>query len=202
MVAAGVARRRPGPPSRGRLLPAPLLILACALVGLSLALAAFSQFENGRSPFGVTLWVPVLYQSLVVTPALVYLSLVHPAWTWLYLVDPGRLPIGTTVLAVLAAAAAELAGYLGGWVLLRAHRRRELMLAVAVVAAALVTSTTALRARLGRAGTFAEFSSGTAAALGERKLGWALGIVVAGLLVGLFVSVRFLILQGQREREG
>jgi hypothetical protein len=146
--------------------------------------------------------VPLLYQVLLVTPALLYFGFVFPDWTWLYLVDPRRLPIGITILSVLATAAALLGGYLAGWVLLRARRRRELMAVVGVAGLALFVSLLMLRDRLGRAGSYAEFVAGSAARLGERKLGWSLALVSAGLVAGLIASLRFLVVQGRREREG
>jgi hypothetical protein len=146
--------------------------------------------------------VPLLYQVLLVTPAFLYFGFVFPDWTWLYLVDPHRLPIGITILSALATAAALLGGYLVGWVLLRARRRRELMAVVAVTALMLLVSLLLLRERLGRAGSYAEFVAGNAAKLGERKLGWSLALVSTGLVTGLIASLRFLLVQGRREREG
>jgi hypothetical protein len=144
----------------------------------------------------------VLYQLLVVTPALLYLALVHSAWAWLYLVDPARLPTGTTAIAVLAAAAAELGGYLVGWALLRARRRRELVAVVLGGVVAIGVSLLLVRGRLSRAGTFAEYVAGEAQRLEVRKLGPALVLIGVGLLLGLFTSLRFLVEQGRREREG
>ncbi len=190
-------------PSPARLtLPVPLQLIASVLIGLSLALAAYSQFEQGRSPFGRDLWVPLLFQLLLVTPAILYVGVVHPDWSWLFWVDPGRLPFGTTTLVVIGAAAAELGGYLAGWALLRARRRRELMIAVGAVALVFLILLVALHDRLAHAGTFAEYALGRAARLGERKLGWTLAIVDVGVAVGLVLSVRFLLVQGERERGG
>lgn len=183
-------------------MPVPLFIVASAIVGLAFALAAWAQLENGRSPLGPTLWVPVLYQILLVTPAVLYLSLVHPAWSWLYLADPARLPLGTTAIAVLATAAAMIGGYLAGWGLLRAGRRRELAGAVALGMVALGVAMAVLRGRLGRSGTFAEFAAGAANPIGARKLGPALMLIAVGLLLGLVAALRFLVEQGHREREG
>jgi hypothetical protein len=183
-------------------MPVPLQLIASVLIGLALALAAFSQFEHGRPAFGRDIWVPLLYQGLVATPAILYVAIVHPDWSWLYWVDPARLPFGTTTLVVIAAAAAELGGYLAGWALLRTRHRRELMLTVAALALVLLVLFILLHDRLVHAGTFSEFTLGTAARTSERKLGWALGIVDVGLIVGLALSVRFLLVQGERERGG
>jgi hypothetical protein len=146
--------------------------------------------------------VPLLYQALVVTPILLYFGFVFPDWTWMYLVDPHRLPIGITILFALATGAALLGGYLGGWSLLRARRRRELSILVALGGALLIVGMVLLRGRLGHAGTYAEYVGGHAARLVERKLGWSLLLCSAGLVAGLVLSLRFLVLQGRREREG
>ena len=183
-------------------MPVPLQVIVSLLVGLGLALAASVQFEQGRSPFGREVWVPILYQVLIVSPVVVYLGVVHPDWSWLYFVDPARLPVGTVALVVLSTAAAELAGYLGGWALLRAGHRRELALAVAAIALLSIVFAIAVRHRLSSAGSFAEFAVGASVPIGTRKLGWSVAIAGLGAVVALFLSVRFLVEQGRREREG
>lgn len=177
-------------------------MLASALVGLALALAAYWQFEQGRAPFGREAWVPLLFQLLVVTPSVIYLGLAFPDWSWLYLVEPLRLPFGVITLSVIGTAVAELSGYLGGWALLRARRRRELLGVMGVATLALIVAILVLRERLGHAGTYAEYASGQAVPIAERKLGWALSIIGAGTVASLVLAIRFLIEQGQREREG
>jgi len=183
-------------------LPVPLQLVASALVGLSLSLAAFWQFEQGRTPFGREAWVPLLFHVLFVTPSVIYLGLAFPDWSWLYLVEPRRLPFGTITLSVLATALAELGGYLGGWALLKARRRRELTLAVGLGTLTLIVVMLVLRERLSHAGTYAEYALGQAVPIAERKLSWALSIIGSGTVVGLVLAIRFLLEQGQREREG
>jgi hypothetical protein len=169
---------------------------------MALAMSAYSQFENGRAPFGRTVWVPLLYQVLVVTPALLYFGLVFPDWTWLYLVDPQRLPLGITALFASTTAATLLGGYLAGWALLRARHRRPLIVLMGLWSVGLFVALLMLRERWTRAGSYADFVSGQAVPLGERKLGWSFGLVSGGLVAGLALSVRFLIAQGRRDREG
>lgn len=183
-------------------MPVPLQLVISLFVGLALALSASVQFEQGRSPFGREIWVPVLYHGLIVTPMVVYAGLVHPDWSWMYLVDPARLPLGTIVLVVLGTGAAELGGYLGGWALLRAGHKRELWLAALGVLGLALALGIAARQRLGQSGTFAEFAVGAAVPIGTRKLGWALGVSGVGAVVALVLSLRFLVDQGRREREG
>ena len=182
------------------LLPIPLQLIASLLVGLGLALAAHRQAADGRSPFTRDGLVPLFYQLVLVTPAVLYLGLVHTAWSWLYLVEPDRLPFGIVGLAVVGTASAEAGGYLVGWTVLRLRRRRELAIATAALGFLFLIALFMLRSRVGHAGTFAEFAGGVAPPLGARKLGWAVVIIDVGLVAGLILSVGFLVEEGERDR--
>ncbi|MEO6953537.1 MAG: hypothetical protein ABI321_17170 [Polyangia bacterium] len=181
-------------------MPIPLQLVGSLLVGLVFALAAHRQAADGRSPFARNGLVPVFYQLVLVTPAVLYLGLVHPAWSWLFLVPPERLPFGIVGLALVGTAAAEAGGYLVGWQLLKLGRRREVSIATAVLGLVLLVALVLLRARVGHAGTYAEFELAMSPSLAARKLGWAVGIIDLGLLAGFVTSVLFLVEQGERER--
>ena len=181
-------------------LPIPLQIVASLIVGVVFALSAHRQAADRRSPFARNGLVPVLYQLALVMPSVLYLGLVHPAWSWLYLVAPERLPFGIVGLALIGTAAAEAGGYLFGWQLLRLGRRREVSIATATLGLGLVVAAVLLRHRIGHAGSYSEFTLDIAPTLGARKLGWAVGILDLGMLAGLVVSARFLVEQGERER--
>lgn len=181
-------------------LPIPLQIVVSLLVGLVFALAAHRQAADGRSPFSRNGLVPVFYQLVLVTPAVLYLGLVHPAWSWLYLVPPDRLPFGIVGLSLVGTAAAEAGGYLVGWQLLKLGRRREVSVATAALGLGLLVLLVLVRSRIGHAGTYSEFALGISPPIGARKLGWAVGILDAGMLAGIVVSALFLVEQGDRER--
>ena len=134
------------------------------------------------------------------TPAIAYLGAVHPAWSWLYLVEPSRLPVGTLALAIVGAAAATAAGYLSGWALIKARRLRELVGLMGVVAVGLVVTAVVVRARLAQAGTFGEWVAHEPAPLGARKLGLALAVVDLGLVAGLGIAISYLLEEGRRDR--
>ena len=121
---------------------------------------------------------------------------------WLYLVDPRRLPPGITIMFVLVSTAAVLGGYLGGWALLRARRRRELVAMILLGVIGTLVAVAFVRGRLGHAGTFFEYRAGHAAPVNERKLGWSLALLDSGMRVGLILSVLFLLAEGRRDREG
>ncbi len=165
-----------------------------------LSLAAHRQAAEGRSPFTRDGLVPLFYQVVLVTPAVLYLGLVHTAWSWLYLVEPERLPFGIVGLAVVGTAAAEAGGYLVGWTALRLRHRRELTISAIALGIFLLVALVMLRARVGHAGTFTEFALGMAPPLGARKLGWAVVIIDVGLVAGLILSASFLVQEGERDR--
>src|SRR5262249_59830703 len=91
-------------------------------VGLVFAACARVQFANGGSPWGRELAAVLSFEAIIVWPVALYFYLVHPAWSWMYLIDPARLPWGVGFLVLLGYAATLLGGYLGGWALLRARK--------------------------------------------------------------------------------
>lgn len=117
---------------------------------------------------------------LVVWPTGAYLYLLHPGWSWLFLVDPGRLP-GLVILTVLVLHAAVL---LGAYALAARLVRlgKEVVLRWAILAAPVVILVliVILRGRLLRYGTFADFHGGSTLPLFSVKLGYVLVAVVAG----------------------
>jgi hypothetical protein len=129
------------------------------------------------------------FEAIIFWPCALYLVLVFPDWAWLYLVDPHRLPPGSSFLVLLANAATLLGGYLAGWAILRARKPKVLYGVLGAVGFLLLVYVIAFRARLGTHGTFAEFHAGHALSATETKLIWAmvvttLGVAAAAALVG------------------
>ena len=129
------------------------------------------------------------FEAIVFWPIALYFCLVYPDWSWLYLVDPHRLPPGASFLVLLADVATLLGGYLAGWAILRARKVQILYGVLGAVALGLIVFVIAARTRLGNHGTFAEFRAGTALSVTETKLVWAivvttLGTAAAAALVG------------------
>lgn len=133
------------------------------------------------------------------TPSIAYLGAVHPGWSWLYLVEPSRLPFGTLALAIVGAAAATAGGYLSGWALLKGRRVREVLIVMGVLFVGLVVTAIVVRARLAQAGTFAEWAAREPAPLADRKLGFAIVIVDLGLVTGLGLAIAYLVDEGRRD---
>jgi hypothetical protein len=178
----------------------PFDLILSVSIGLVFAACARVQFSSGSSPWGRELAAVLSFEAIIFWPVALYFILVHPGWSWMYLVDPSRLPFGVSVLVLVADVATLLGGYLLGWMLLRARREPLLYGLLGLVGLVLLVFLIACRGRLGHTGTFAEYHAGRALSVGEGKIGWALvatsmGVAAAVVLVGFTLWE-----QGKRSR--
>jgi hypothetical protein len=178
----------------------PFDLIFSVFVGLVFAACARVQFANGGSPWGRELAAVISFEAIIVWPVALYFFLVHPAWSWMYLIDPARLPWGISVLVLLGYVATLLGGYLAGWALVRVHKERALFAALAVLGVGLIVFLIVARGRISHAGTYAEFHAGRALALGEGKLGWALAATATGVAIAIVLVGFTLWEQGKRSR--
>jgi hypothetical protein len=178
----------------------PFDLIFSVFVGLVFAACARAQFANGGSPWGRELVAVLSFEAIIVWPVALYFYLVHPAWSWMYFVDPARLPAGVTPLVLLAYVAMLLSGYLAGWALLHARKERIVYAALAGLALALVVFLVVCRGRVSHTGTYAEYHAGHALALGEGKLGWALAATATGVAIAVVLVGFTLWEQGKRSR--
>ena len=158
------------------------------------------QFKSGASPWGRELWAVLTFEAIIVWPVSLYYYLVYPDWSWMYFVDPRRLPNGMSLLVLLAFVAVLLGGYLTGWAMLRARREKHLFATIAGVFALLLGLALGLRGRLLNQGTFGEYHAGRALSIGEAKLGWALGVTTLGVVAAVALVGFTLYEQGKRFR--
>ena len=178
----------------------PFDLIFSVFVGLVFAACARLQFSAGESPWGRELMAVLSFEAIIVWPVALYYAFVHPAWSWMYFVDPAKLPWGVTVLVLLGYAATLLGGYLGGWALARAHKEKLLYGAIALVGVVLVVVLIACRGRLAHAGTYEEFQAGRALSVGEGKIGWALAATSTGVIIAIVLVGFTLWEQGKRAR--
>lgn len=101
----------------------PLNLIVCLGFGLVLAASARTQLLSGASPWRREFSLVLSFASLTVAPAAAALYLSFRDWSWMYLVDPARLPAGLGLAAVLLQTLLVPAGYLLGWLLLRLPAR-------------------------------------------------------------------------------
>lgn len=121
--------------------------------------------------------------AIVVWPTTAYLYLAHPDWSWLYLVDPDRVPRLVVVPLVAASAAAVGFGYWGAARMLAlVPDRRALPGALAGLGALVLLLAFLARARLLHDGSYDEYHAGRALPLFDVKLGYALVAVAVGVI--------------------
>jgi hypothetical protein len=178
----------------------PFDLVFSAFIGLVFAACARVQFAGGSSPWGRELMAVLSFEGIIIWPVALYFYVVHPAWSWMYFVDPDRLPLGVSLLVLLAYVTTLLGGYLAGWALVRAHKDKILFAALAALGLFQVIFLVACRARLWHAGTFAEYHSGHALGVGEVKLGWALAATTTGVAIAVALVGFTLWEEGKRSR--
>ena len=158
-----------------------------ALLGLAFSLCARDRVR-ADGPFAFPAFpLVVAFAGIVVAPVALYLHAAHPAWSWMYLVDPSALP-GLLVLPLVTLHAGVVpAGFYLGAHLLRTGRARALRYTVGIGAVVLLLATVLAWGRVGRYGEYGDFHAGRALALMEVKLGF----VLVGVIVGLAAAAGF-----------
>lgn len=123
-----------------------------------------------------------IFIGVVLTPVNLYLYLAHPAWSWMYLFDPEGVT-GLTMASLLAHVAMVVGGWYGGARLIRAGKKKEQLAfyALAGGAALVLLALSLCWGRVGRYGTYREFTDGRALDLMEVKLGYVLVVIAAGV---------------------
>lgn len=149
------------------------LLLQLAL-GLGFAFAGRDRIR-ADGPFAPPAFLLVLiHVGLVSAPVTLYFYAAHADWSWLYLVDPERVP-GLAIVPLVVGHALVLVGgwYLGSW-LVRTDRKRILLYAILGVAAAFLVGFVLALGRLTTATTYAGYLAGAEGELMSVELGWAL----------------------------
>jgi hypothetical protein len=176
-------------------MPIDLLFNAC--LGLGFALCARDRLRSG-GPFASPAFPLVgTFVGVVLAPITLYLYLAHPAWSWMYLVDPTRVPGLLAFTLLLAHAGAALGGWYLGARLIRAGKRQEQIATYSLAGAALILLVLVSLAwgRIGRYGTYDEFHDGRALSLVEVKLGY----VLVALTFGIAIAAGFVALELMRD---
>jgi hypothetical protein len=177
----------------------PFALLFSVLGGMGFALCARRQFSRGAQPWGRELVAVLSYELLLGWPVCLYFSWVFPDWSWLYFVDPHRLPVGTSLLVVLAAGSMLVGGFLIGWALLKTGRERILVGTLGGGGLLALILGILARHRLLAAGSYAEYHAGHAPSWTEAKLAWAIVITILATGAGVALVAMALLQEGTRE---
>lgn len=179
------------------------------LAGLTLCACARTQLQSGAPPWQSDLLLPVVsFAVLTTAPVSLYLYLAYPEWSWMYLLDPARLPRATGLAVVVTTTLMVPVGFLLGWVLLRLLQSRGLFGILGGLAMGLLLIVIAGQRRFFYLGRYDDFR---AAALNDialplrpltqGKLFYALLCIVPVVLCSFAVVARHLWAQGRWLRQ-
>jgi hypothetical protein len=150
----------------------PVVALVNLLFGIGFALCARDRIK-ADGPFATPAFQLVaLHATAVVAPIALYFYAVHPAWAWMYWVDPAKLA-GVFVLPLMVGHAALV---IGAWyvssLLIRKGLTGALLYVAGGLALVLVVLVVAGLHRLAVAADYAGFATG-GVSLFSVRLGWA-----------------------------
>lgn len=156
----------------------PIAALVHIAVGLGFAFLARDRVR-ADGPFAAPAFQLVLmHAGGVVAPIALYFYAAHPAWSWLYAVDPGHVP-GLAILPLMVGHAALFVGaYYGGALLLRTEKKNLLMYVMGGVGLFTLIMILIVRSRLAVSTSYAGYHAGRGRALMEVPLGWAVVIAM------------------------
>ena len=182
------------------MMPMPLAALFHLGLGLAFALAARGRIRADGPYAGPAFAVALAHVGLVVAPLTFYFYLVQPDWTWLYWIDPAKVP----GLAVVPLVAAHAGLVIGGWYLgarlLRDDRQRLALWILAGLGAAIVVTAALLLPRLGTAATYAGYHHGQRGGLMSVELGWAVLVSLLATAVTIGYTALELLRDTRRAR--
>jgi hypothetical protein len=132
---------------------------------------------------------------VVVTPITLYLHLAHPAWSWMYMVDPAEIPALAIVPVLVGHGGMVVAGWYLGAYLLRTDKDRPARAALAGGALVALVATLIAWPRIGAYGKYGDYHAGVAHDLWDVKLGY----VLIGLVVGIGAAAGYVALELVRD---
>lgn len=173
----------------------PVVALVNLLFGIGFALIARDRIR-ADGPFAAPAFQLVaLHAAAVVAPVALYFYAVHPAWSWMYWVNPRRLA-GVAVLPLMVGhACLVIGGWYGAGLLLRRGYQAALLYVGGAVALVLLVLFVASIRRLATATDYLGWQSGQGVSLFAVQLGWA--FVVS--LLALFGSAIYVAIELGRD---
>ncbi len=143
-------------------------------VGLAFAVLARDRVRTD-GPFALpAFYLVLMHAGGVVAPIALYFYAVHPAWSWLYAVDPATIPGLAILPLVVGHAAFEIGAFYVGALLLRADKRTAVLYGAAALGLLALVLALVWRARLGLDTSYVGYQAGRGRELMEVELGWAL----------------------------
>ena len=165
------------------------------LFGIGFALIARDRIKADGPFASPAFQLVALHAGAVVAPIALYFYAVHPAWAWMYWVDPAKLA-GVFVLPLMVGHAALVVGaWYGSSLLIRKGYAGALLYAAGALALILLVLVVGGMGRLGTAADYAGYHAHTGVSLFSVRLGWA--FVVS--LLAMFGSAIYLAIELGRD---
>lgn len=168
-------------PCARRSCPIPVVALVNLLFGIGFAVIARERLRADGPFTSPAFPLVAMHAAAVVAPIALYFYAVHPAWSWMYWLDPKKLA-GVAVLPLMVGHAGLV---IGGWYLSAVLLRRGFMNAVLYVGAALTLALLVLVvAQINRLRTAADYLGWQVhkgVSLFEVQLGWAFMVALLAL---------------------
>jgi hypothetical protein len=168
----------------------PVVALVNLLFGIGFALVARDRVR-ADGPFASPAFALVtLHAAAVVAPVALYFYAVHPAWAWMYWLDPSRLAKVAILPLMVGHAALVIGGWYGASILIRKGYQGALLYAAGAVALVLLVLFVAGIHRLSTAAEYQAFQEGQGVSLFAVQLGWAFLVSLLALFgSAIYVSI-------------
>jgi len=173
----------------------PVVALVNLLFGIGFALIARDRIR-ADGPFAAPAFnLVVLHAAAVVAPIALYFYLVHPAWAWMYWIDPDLIA-GVAVLPLMVGhGMLVIGGWYGASLLIRRGYQGALLYVAGAVALALLVLVVSGIERLGTAADYLGWQAKRGISVFSVQLGWA--FVVS--LLALFGSAIYIAIELGRD---
>ncbi len=173
----------------------PVVALVNLLFGIGFALIARDRIK-ADGPFAAPAFQLIaMHAAVVVAPIALYFYAVHPAWAWMYWVDPQRVGAITIIPLVAGHAGLVIGGWYGASLLVRKGLAGALLYVAGAIALFLIVLVVVSIHRLGTAADYLGWEAKTGISVFSVKLGWA--FVVS--LLALFGSAIYIAIELGRD---
>jgi hypothetical protein len=168
----------------------PIVALVNLLFGIGFALIARDRLK-ADGPFATPAFpLVMLHAGAIVAPIALYFYAAHPAWAWLYWIDPDKLTSLALVPLMVGHAALVFGGWYLGAVLIRHGAQGALFYVAGAVVLVIVIMLVACSGRLSTATDYLGYVKGVGLGLFEVKLGWAFLVSLGALFgSGIYVAI-------------
>lgn len=173
----------------------PVVALVNLLFGIGFALIARDRVK-ADGPFAAPAFQLVaLHAAAVVAPVALYFYAVHPAWAWMYWVNPDKLGFVSVIPCVAGHAALVIGGWYIAAMLIRKGLQAALIYVVGFLSLFLLVLVVGGINRLGTAADFLGWQVSKGVSVFSVRLGWA--FIVS--LLALFGSAIYIAIELSRD---